>query len=71
MAQANTDIRKYASDNHVMLWEIAEALGIADCNFSRKLRRELSNDDKARIYSIIDNVAADRAAELAATPSAQ
>lgn len=71
MAQANMDIRKYASDNHVMLWEIAEALGIADCNFSRKLRRELSNDDKARIYSIIDNVAADRAAELAATPSAQ
>lgn len=64
MAQANTDIRKYASNNHVMLWEIAEALGIADCNFSRKLRRELPNEEKARIISIVDDVAARRASEL-------
>lgn len=35
------------------LWQIADELGINDGNFSRKLRRELSADEKAKIYAIV------------------
>ena len=67
MSSCNKDIRSHAKDRGVMLWEIADALGINDGNFSRKLRRELSDDEKARIFAIIDRVAAQRASELTAT----
>ena len=35
------------------LWQIADELGINDGNFSRKLRKELPADEKAKIYAII------------------
>ena len=50
---SNQDIRRTAAGAAVKLWQIAEALGIADCNFSRKLRRELSAEEKEKIFSII------------------
>lgn len=49
----NQDIRRMAAGNGVRLWQIAEALGIADCSLSRKMRRELSQSEKARIVQII------------------
>lgn len=49
----NKDIRSAAAGAGVRLWQIAEALGIADCNFSRKLRRELPAEEKEKIFSII------------------
>ena len=51
--QAVTEHRK----PWIRLWQIAEALGITDGNFSRRLRRELSETDKERILHIIDNLA--------------
>ena len=39
----------------VKLWQIAEGLGVNDGNFSRRLRRELSADEKEKIFQIIDN----------------
>ena len=36
--------------------QIAEALGIADCNFSRKLRKELPQEEKEKIFSIIQKL---------------
>lgn len=50
---ANQDIRQAAAEAKIKLWQIAEGLGIADCNFSRKLRRELPAAEKARILDII------------------
>lgn len=50
---ANQDIRRTAAGSGVKLWQIAEALGIADCNLSRKLRKELSREEKDRIFAII------------------
>ena len=38
------------------LWQIAEALGIADCTFSRKLRKELPREEKEKIFSIIERL---------------
>ena len=50
----NTDIKVAAIRAGVKLWELAEALGIADTSLSRKLRRELLDDEKQRILEIID-----------------
>ena len=49
----NQDIRLEAAGAGVKLWQIADKLGIADCNFSRKLRRELPEEEKERIRQII------------------
>ena len=35
----NQDIRRTAAGSGVKLWQIADALGIADFNFSRKIGR--------------------------------
>ena len=43
---SNTEIRRKAKENGVHLWRIADALGITDGNFSRKLRKELSEAEK-------------------------
>ena len=53
----NKDVRSAAGGHGVRLWQIAEALGIADCSFSRKLRKELSEDEKQRIFGIIKDLA--------------
>ncbi len=45
----NLDIREDVRAAGLKLWEIADALGIADSNFSRKLRHELPDEEKNRI----------------------
>ena len=49
----NQDIRRTAAGAGVKLWQIADALGIADCSLSRKLRKELPQEEKDRILGII------------------
>lgn len=54
----NLDIRKYAKDKKVNLWEVSEHLGYAhETAFSRILRHELTEDKKAEIRKIIDELA--------------
>ena len=60
MFQANQDIRAYAKSNGIFLWEIAAVVGVNDSNFSRRLRRELSAEEKARIREIIDKLREER-----------
>lgn len=50
---ANEDIRYAAGAAGVKLWQIASALGMRDCNLSRKLRDELSQDEKEKLFTII------------------
>lgn len=52
----NVDIRATAKASNVRLWQIAEELGINDATFSRKLRKELSAEEKATIYGIIARI---------------
>ena len=56
MTIANNDVRTKAESAGVRLWEIAEKLGINDGNFSRKLRRELPQEEKEQIFRIIDKL---------------
>lgn len=52
----NQDIRRTAAGAGVKLWQIADALGIADCSLSRKLRKELPQEEKERIFEIIQQL---------------
>ena len=52
----NKDIREYARSKGVLLWQIADGLGITDGYFSRKLRHEFTPEDKLKIMQIIDEV---------------
>lgn len=57
MKMTNAEIRLAAAENGVRLWEVAETLGITDGTLSRKLRRELSPDEKRRVLAIISDLA--------------
>lgn len=52
----NLDIRNEAKAAKVKLWQIADALGIVDTTFSRKLRKEFSPEEKTKIRGIISNL---------------
>jgi predicted XRE-type DNA-binding protein len=52
----NIKIREKAHGRGVKMWEIAEALGIADTTFSRKLRRELPENEQEKILNIIEQL---------------
>lgn len=54
----NLDIRNYAKEHKVNLWQVSERLCYAhETAFSRVLRHELSDDKKAEIKAIIDELA--------------
>ena len=54
----NLDIRQEAKEAKVRLWQIAERIGVNDGNFSRKLRKELSVEEKNKIRAIISELSA-------------
>lgn len=53
----NSEIKIAAMSARVPLWRVAEELGIADSSLSRKLRRELSAEEKEKILGIIERLA--------------
>ena len=53
----NKEIREAAKKMGVYLWQVAEAYGVNDGNFSRKLRKELPASEKEKIMGIIDRLA--------------
>ena len=56
----NTEIRMAAKKCGIFLWEVAAACGINDGNFSRKLRKELPEEEKKNILAIIDRLAQEK-----------
>ena len=53
----NKDIRDAVEEKGFRLWELAEALGLSsDAALSRKLRRELPNDQMEHIFRTIDRM---------------
>lgn len=54
--QANKDVRLAAASAGICLWEIAEALGVTDSTFSRKLRRELPENEKEAVFRAIERM---------------
>lgn len=55
--KANMKIREKARSSGVRLWQIADTLGMQESFFSKKLRKELPEDEQKRILNIIDAMA--------------
>ncbi|MDD3199348.1 MAG: hypothetical protein PHN73_03475 [Eubacteriales bacterium] len=53
---SNKEIREKMQRSRIKYWEVALALGITDGTFSRKLRKEFSEEDKKRVLQIIDQI---------------
>lgn len=56
----NEGIRELAKSKGVLLWQIADKLGITDGSFSRKLRHELTPQEQERVLQIIDELLKDK-----------
>ena len=52
----NKEIRDYIKSKGIPMWRVAERLGIADSNFSRMLRYEISEEKKKEIMHIVDEL---------------
>lgn len=56
----NIDIRQYALEKRVKLWEVSEKMGYShESAFSRVLRHELTEDKKEEMRKIIDELSAE------------
>ena len=53
----NKEIRNAAGGYGLRLWQVAEAIGMNEFAFSRKLRKELPQEEKEKILKIIDRLA--------------
>lgn len=60
---SNWDIRQAAKARKVCLWQIAEHMGVSEPTITRRLRRELPEDEKKKIFVIIENIAKEEAEE--------
>lgn len=49
----NEQLKREIVGAGLKLWQVADKIGITDSSFSRKLRRELPDDEKQRIRTII------------------
>ncbi len=56
MNKTNQEIKSAAKLAGVKLWQIADKLNINDGTFSKKLRKEFSEGEKARIKEIIKSL---------------
>jgi hypothetical protein len=65
MSRRNMDIREAARKKGVLLWEVADRLGIHDSGLSKVLRYELPTERKAELLRIIDEIARTREGEVA------
>ena len=59
----NNDIRQYAFERGVRLWQVSERYGFAqESSMSKMLRHELSPEIRQRLMDIIDEISAEAAA---------
>lgn len=56
--RTNEKIRRAIGAAGLKQYEVAEALGMLDGNFSRKLRKELPEDEQKRILEVIRDLEA-------------
>lgn len=60
----NSTIKEYAKVSGVKLWQVAEAMGMQDSNFSKLLRHPLSSAQENEICAIIDKLSATNRKEM-------
>ena len=62
MKKKNVDIIEMAKLKGVYLWQISDKLEMDNVNFSKKLRKELSENEKRKIYDIIEIISKENTA---------
>ena len=53
----NQFLRNYAKEKHIKMWQLADALGIAESTLCRRLRYEISERNRDVYIHAIDKVA--------------
>ena len=56
----NLEIRKKLKETKVMQWQVADELGVSEMTLVRKLRYELPEAEKQKIFSAIDKIAVEK-----------
>jgi transposase-like protein len=56
----NEDIRKLIKQSGFCSWQVADRLGVHENTFFRWLRKELSEEDKKRIYQALEELRAEK-----------
>ena len=62
---ANAEIKAKMAYNGIKQYRVAETMGISETSFSRKLRKELSESEKNRVMSVIEELSKAATAETA------
>ena len=53
----NLEIRRKLKETKVMQWQVADELGVSEMTLVRKLRYELPEAEKQKIFLIIEKIA--------------
>lgn len=53
---ANAEIRAFCISKDIRMWQLADACGYSEMTLYRKLRHNLSDDDKKHFLDIIDKL---------------
>lgn len=56
MDKANKEIRDRIRESGIFYWQVAAELHINDGNFSRRLRHELSQEEKETVIQAIERI---------------
>lgn len=56
MLKANADIREKARESKIPFWAVAEKLSISEASMTRMFRRELPEEEKTKIFTIIREI---------------
>lgn len=56
----NLEIRRKLKETKVMQWQVADKLGVSEMTLVRKLRYELPEAEKQKIYSVIEEIATEK-----------
>ncbi len=64
MDRANQDIRDALKKSNVKQWELAERFGLSANYFVMKLRKELPESEKIKMFSLIQKISEEKGAKL-------
>jgi len=56
----NLEIRKKLKEKNVFQWQVAKSMDISEMTLVRKLREELTEEEKQKILSVIDKIAVEK-----------
>lgn len=56
----NEELRRKMKETGVTFWQIADVIGVCEMTISRRFRKELSENEKSEMNSIIDKLAAQK-----------